>query len=163
MSAGAAAPPKVVVIRTIDRLAPVFGGQVEAAIAECNAAGLDAIVFETYRSPETQAAYYARGRTEKPPARPVTNAKSNLFSWHGFGLAVDVISKKHGWNPPAGWWEKVAVIFKRHGCKWGGDWKQRDLPHFQFGACKPSPSDRARELFKEGGFDAVWKAVGAAA
>lgn len=93
----------------------------------------------------------------------MTNAKSNLYSWHGYGLAVDVISEKHFWNPPPGWWDKVAVIFKKHGCKWGGDWKARDLPHFQWGRCKPSPSDRARQLLMEGGLERVWKEVGAAA
>ena len=44
---------------------------------------------------------------------------------------------------------------------WGGDWKKPDTPHFQWGACKPSPSDQARALLASGGMVAVWKAVGA--
>jgi peptidoglycan L-alanyl-D-glutamate endopeptidase CwlK len=43
----------------------------------------------------------------------------------------------------------------------GGDWKFKDLPHFQWGPCKPSPSDRARELIRTEGMEAVWGAVGA--
>lgn len=160
MSAGAGTPK---VDHDLCDLAPAFRKAVDAAIAECNAAGLDAVVYETYRSKELQEAYYARGRTVIPPAHPVTNARSNLYSWHGYGLAVDVISKAHAWSPPAGWWEKVAAIFKKHGCAWGGDWKQKDLPHFQWGPCKPSPSDRARQLVAEGGTHAVWQAVGALA
>lgn len=158
MSAGGPAPK---VDRDLGKLAPKFRAAVEAAIAECNAAGLDAYVFEAYRSPELAAEYYARGRKKKPPQRPVTNAPDNLRSWHGYGLAVDVISREHAWAPKDGWWEQVAAIFKRHGLKWGGDWRQRDLPHFQHGKCKPSPSDRARELYDQGGAEAVWQAVGA--
>jgi peptidoglycan L-alanyl-D-glutamate endopeptidase CwlK len=163
VSAGTGSPratPKVQ--RDLRVLAPRFRDAVEKALKECHTAGLDAIVFEAYRTEELQALYYKRGRTIKPPRTPVTWAKSSLQSWHGFGLAVDVISQKHLWNPPAGWWEKVAVIFKKHGCKWGGDWKKRDMPHFQWSRCKPSPSDRARELFAEGGLTRVWKEVGAA-
>ena len=159
LSAGGPAPK---VQRDLTLLAPKFQTAVRDAIAECSAAGLDAIVFETLRSAELQAEYYTRGRTKKPPERPVTNAKSSLYSWHGFGLAVDVISKEHGWSPKDGWWEKVAAIFKRHGCKWGGDWRQVDLPHFQWELCKPSPSDEARSILKDRGLEAVWRAVGAA-
>ena len=134
----------------------------EAAIVECNAAGLDAFVYETYRSPELQAAYYTRGRSVIPPVRPVTNASSNLYSWHGYGLAVDVISKSVEWDAPLKWFEELAAIFKRHECKWGGDWTTKDLPHFQWAACKPTPSDRARQIIATDGVHGVWVAVGAA-
>lgn len=149
--------------RDLRVLAPLFQKAVLAALDECHAVGLDAYVFEAYRSPELQELYWHRGRDVKPPTHPVTNARSNLFSWHGYGLAVDVISEAHAWNQPVTWFEKVAEIFKRHGMKWGGDWKARDLPHFQWGRCKPSPSDRARELLAEGGYKRVWHEVGAAA
>lgn len=161
MSAGAHGVV-VSVNRDMDLLAPKFAKAVRLALADCAARDLDAFVYEGLRSQELQALYYARGRTIKPPDRPVTNAHSNLFSWHGYGLAVDVISLEHLWDRPYEWFVDVSKSFKKHGCKWGGDWKQRDLPHFQFGACKPSPSDRARELYAEGGVKAVWEAVGAA-
>ena len=144
-------------------LAPLFRAAVDAAIAECNspANALDAIVYETYRSNELQVVYYARGRTVRPPVTPVTNAMNHLYSWHGFGLAVDVIHRTKQWGPGDAWFERVAEIFKRNGCKWGGDWKQRDLPHFQWGLCRPSPSDEARAMMRTGGVLAVWQAVGA--
>lgn len=144
-------------------LAPRFRVAVEAALAECERAGLEAIVYETYRSDELQQLYYARGRTVKPPDYTVTNASSNLYSWHGYGLAVDVIHRKLRWKVARSWYVDVAEIFKRHGCKWGGDWKTVDLPHFQWGKCKATPSDRARELIRVGGLEAVWRAAGAAA
>ena len=145
-------------------LAPRFRTAVEAAIATCRNAGLDAFVYEGYRTPALQAIYYARGRTVIPPTRTVTNAPTNLFSWHGYSLAVDVISQSRFWEPAEGdrWFAKVAEIFKAHDCKWGGDWRNVDLPHFQWAHCRPSPSDYARHLIQTRGIGAVWTVVGAA-
>jgi peptidoglycan L-alanyl-D-glutamate endopeptidase CwlK len=147
----------------LSMLAPKFRDAVQAAIDECNASGFDAIVYEAYRNLQLQQIYYARGRTVIPPLHTVTNAPTNLYSWHGFGLAVDVVSKSKYWNPDKGeaWFKDVADIFKKHDCKWGGDWKHPDTPHMQWGQCKPSPSDDARSLLASGGFEAVWQAVGA--
>jgi len=160
MSSGKTEPA---VTHALTVLAPKFAAAVQQAIAACRAAdpALDAIVYETYRSQELQAAYYARGRTQIPPRDTVTNAASNLYSWHGYGLAVDVISESAGWDKPESWFAAVAAHFREAGCRWGGEWKMKDLPHFQWAACKPSPSDRARELIASGGMRAVWDAVGA--
>lgn len=153
----------LMVVRDLDVLAPAFRGAVERARASCLAAGLDAIVYESLRSAELQALYYKRGRTRIPPYTSVTNARSNLYSWHGYGLAVDVISESKGWGAGETWFAEVARHFRAEGCRWGGEWKMKDLPHFQWGRCKPSPSDRARELFAAGGMRAVWAEVGAEA
>jgi hypothetical protein len=142
-------------------LAPRFRSAVDAALIDCAARGLDAVVYEGYRSADTQAAYFRRGRTQIPPTKPVTNAQSNLQSWHGYGLAVDVISKAQAWNAGATWFAQVADVFKSHGCSWGGDWTDPDLPHFQWGHCKPSPSDIARQILATQGMPAVWSVVGA--
>jgi peptidoglycan LD-endopeptidase CwlK len=149
------------VSRDMTLLAPKFREAVENALKDCQEQGLDAYVYEAYRSQELQALYYARGRTIIPPTRPVTNAPSNLHSWHGYGLAVDVISRSKYWDVPSSWFEAAAECFLRAGCKWGGGWKTRDLPHFQWGKCKPSPSDAARQIIASEGLEAVWKAVGA--
>lgn len=172
----------------LGKLAPRFRLAVEASLAACRDAGFDAIVWEALRSPELQLLYWLRGRppTAEYPA-PVTYAKSNLYSWHGYGLAVDVISESRHWFAPlaiAGgdeaalaiererarvegerWFKGVSDIFKRFGCDWGGDWKRphADPPHMQWGRLKATPSERARELYAAGGYEAVWRAVGAAA
>jgi peptidoglycan L-alanyl-D-glutamate endopeptidase CwlK len=147
--------------RELDLLAPLFRAAVERALADCRARNLDAYVYETYRSPELQALYYARGRTVIPPLKRVTHASDNLYSWHGYGLAVDVISRARGWDRPESWFRDVATSFKNEHCNWGGDWAMRDLPHFQWGRCKPSPSDRARQIHQAVGIEGVWQAVGA--
>jgi len=53
-------------------LAPRFREAVEAALAECHANGLDARIWEGYRSNALQAVYYARGRTVIPPTKYFT-------------------------------------------------------------------------------------------
>jgi peptidoglycan L-alanyl-D-glutamate endopeptidase CwlK len=160
MSAGMTAA-LAVVRRELDLLAPLFQDAVERALRDCWSRHIDAYVYETYRTAELQALYYARGRTVIPPLKRVTNASNNLYSWHGYGLAVDVISKAHGWNRPESWFAEVAKAFKAQNCRWGGDWTMKDLPHFQWGRCKPSPSDRARQILQTDGVEGVWKAVGA--
>src|SRR3954468_18479962 len=92
--------------RELDLLAPGFRAAVERALAKCRSRNLDAYVYETYRSPELQALYYARGRTVIPPLKRVTNASNNLYSWHGYGLAVDVISRSRAWNQPDSWFRE---------------------------------------------------------
>jgi peptidoglycan L-alanyl-D-glutamate endopeptidase CwlK len=149
--------------RDLSKLAPKFRVAVDAAIAACQAQGLDAMVYEGFRSLELQQIYYARGRTVIPPPHTVTNAPTNLYSWHGYGLAVDIVHRTAFWNPPGGeaWFKNVAAVFKQNSCKWGGDWTHPDTPHMQWGACKPSPSDEARSLLAARGLQAVWDAVGA--
>lgn len=151
------------VSRDMTLLAPKFRDAVERAIAACAQAQLDAMIYEAYRSNELQQLYYKRGRTVIPPPHTVTNARTNEYSWHGYGLAVDVVHRDHFWKPPGGsaWFAKVADIFKQHACKWGGDWTKPDMPHFQWHRCKPSPSDMARIILRRDGLPAVWEAVGA--
>jgi peptidoglycan L-alanyl-D-glutamate endopeptidase CwlK len=143
----------------VAELAPLFRAAVERAIAQCALRGLDAFVYEAFRTPELQAEYFSRGRTKRPPFSIVTNAPDNLFSWHGYGLAVDVISRSKHWSAGAEWFAEVAEVFKANECKWGGDWKQVDLPHFQWGLCRASPSAEARRLITTQGIMAVWRAV----
>lgn len=149
-------------IRSTDNLAPRFRAAVEIALAECHARSVDAIVFETLRVEELQELYFEQKRS---------HAKSILYGWHGYGLAVDVISREHGWDYfPGGalyeanpwWWHEVQDSFHHAGLDSGGDWKTfPDFPHWQWGTLKASPSDEARRLFAEGGKQAVWRAVGA--
>lgn len=151
---------ELMVNRDIDRLAPFFAEVVIRALSECNSPenGLSAMLYEGYRSQALQALYYQRGRTVFPPYATVTNAPTNLDSWHGYGLAVDIVHSSKYWSPPGGeaWFRKVASIFKKHQCNWGGDWKRVDLPHFQWHRCSASPSQQARQLIVDQGVHEVW-------
>jgi hypothetical protein len=164
MSAGLDHPTaESLVVNSLDGVAPKFRDALEAALADCDAEGLDAIVYESLRSDELQRLYYARGRTEIPPHYTVTNAKTAQFGWHFFGLAADVISESNRWNVTDEWREQVNTIMREHGLDCGADWPHPDMPHVQWGKCKRSPSDEARRLYAQGGLQAVWEAVGAAA
>ena len=145
-------------------LAPAFRTRLLAGIAECHAVGYDVVIFECVRSNELAQYYYQEGRTIKPPSTPITNAPDASWTWHGYALASDLISAKYQWSPPQGdaWFAAVAEIMKRHNLEWGGDWKTPDLPHFQFGGMKASPSATSRALYTQNNIQAVWKLVDAA-
>ena len=157
MSAGNNSEPQVQ--SSLSLVAPKFAVAVQNALRDANAAGMDAYVYESLRSDALAKLYYARGRTIIPPTSTVTNAPDSSWTWHGMGLAVDCISKSKQWNQPESWFAELSIHFARYGCKWGGDWKMKDLPHFQWGLCKPSPSSVARTLLATKGMQAVWSAV----
>jgi peptidoglycan L-alanyl-D-glutamate endopeptidase CwlK len=90
-------------------------------------------IVEGYRSLERQAELYAQGRTT--PGPKVTNAKPG-YSWHNYGLAVDFVFKKEGYNASDKLWKTLGAIIERHGFEWGGspDWIKagfNDRPHAQ--------------------------------
>ena len=165
MSAGASSiypgEPVLYVHADLCFLAPKFRAAVKATLEECGERGLDAVVYESYRERATAVAYYKRGRDIEAEGI-VTNAPDETWSWHGYGLAVDIISASKGWKVGETWHRMVAEVASKHGLKSGIDWKRPDLPHHQFGRCKASPSDEARRILRESGLPAVWRAVGAA-
>lgn len=163
-----------------DLLAPQMRTRVLAFVHECedkyvtlddgSEIPLDVRVFETLRTDDLQAIYFEQGTSK---------ARTALWSWHGYGLAIDVISRQFEWFggeaaktrwPSAGvrnrvghkWFTAVATIAKRHGLKWGGDWTTVDLPHLYFGTLRATPSDVARKAIARGGKEEVWRLVGAA-
>lgn len=153
-------PAAATVVNDLAFLAPKFAAAVKMAVAECKALGIEALVYETYRTDALAKAYYARGRTT--PGRIVTHAKDNVHSWHGFGLGADIIHATLRWDAPADWWPRMAAVFKRNRCNWGGDWRSfKDLPHVQWEHCPDSPDDDDRRLLRESGLLAVWERWGA--
>lgn len=172
-------------INKLDGLAPLFRTAILAGVHSCEgktvsvptgASGirnlsLDVVVFETLRTDELQGIYFAQGTSK---------VRSAQGSWHFFGLAVDVISRGYEWFTGAAalsewpdrttrnevarlWFTAVANQFKPHGLKWGGDWDEPDMPHIYYGTLRKSPSDLSRQLYRQGGFKAVWREVGALA
>lgn len=161
----------------LELLAPKFEAAVRNALAELEGrhtkigdveVALDVIVFETARTNELQEIYYAQG---------TSNAKTAEKSWHFYGLAIDVISRRFEWfgNKEAKlvwaddrermfaaerWFKAVGGFFEARGCSLGAKWGKPDLPHIQWGKCKKSPDD-APEIYRTKGLEAVWRAVGA--
>ncbi len=133
--------------RKLEDLDPSVCTAAKAALTECEAAGLDVLIYCTYRDFEAQADLYASGRTK--PGAWKTNAKAGQ-SWHNWRCALDLVPLRHGkpiWGTTGNGidtdptdderddlelWQRVAVIFKSRGFEWGGDWlRARDFPHFQ--------------------------------
>lgn len=156
----AAAPPPE---RRFAGLAPNFAIQVDRLLRDLQDRGTQVWMFEGRRTPERQAWLYASGRTR--PGAIVTNARSHLYSWHGYGLAVDFAFK----TAPGAWywpsdparWLEVTHWAATYGLATGADWKIRDYPHLQPENLRVSPSATARQLYAVGGVEAVWKEVGA--
>ncbi len=94
--------------------------------------GTRIFILESYRSIETQAAYYAQGRTT--PGAIITHAKPG-YSFHQFRLAIDVYPTTPKGNPDFNRIPSAGVvnIAKQLGLEWGGKWagKKQDNPHFQ--------------------------------
>ena len=89
----------------------------------------------------------------------------------GFRAAIDVgLIRCNGWDLyPGGsaynaeWHNGLVKAMKAGGLlSYGGDWINfKDYPHWQWGKCKPTPSDEAVRLYMAAGKQAVWAAVGA--
>lgn len=107
-------------------------------------------ISETKRSLAVQMAYYSRSRMKniedvKKMYRAAglyypSDAECNiantwtLQSKHIDGLAVDFVPIRNGsywWSAPLTVWEEMGKIGKECGLKWGGDWKNKDCPHFE--------------------------------
>lgn len=96
--------------RDLTLLAPGFASRVEQALDECHRAGYPVFVFEGWRSPERQAALVQQNK----PDRTVTNATPG-FSFHQYGLAVDLAYGGPGKWHWQGDFDKPGAIFKSHG------------------------------------------------
>ena len=141
--------------------APKFADAVIALLSDLTAQGFDPILYETLRTNERQTWLYGFGRDYDDDRGIVTHAETAEWEWHHYGVAADIISKGHGWNSSS-FFLALEAACSRHGLTSGAGWHQPDLPHVQFGKCKPSPSGESRSLYESGGLQAVWTAVGAA-
>lgn len=122
---------------SIDRLNKLHPLVREIALKAYNEAvqatpkGVHPFVTQTMRTFKESNDLFANGRTK--PGAIVTNAKAGQ-SYHNYGLALDfvnMVNDKMVWKVDDNWMT-VVNIFKKHGFKWGGDFKSiPDAPHFE--------------------------------
>ena len=111
---------------------PKFESFIRAAKYMAHESGYDVKAISGLRTWDAQDALYAKGRTT--PGPKVTNAKAG-FSNHNFGLAIDIGvfskdgKKYHGEHPI---YTELGPLGESLGLEWGGRWKFRDEPHYQF-------------------------------
>ena len=108
--------------RDLNELTPYVRKQAEEWIKQCQAAGLDVRVSETYRSDVRQAYLYE----QKLSTVKITGA-------HGFRVALDFFFVENGKTAyPIAKMTAAAQIAKKLGFEWGGDWTSfKDMPHLQ--------------------------------
>ena len=106
-------------------------------------------ISETKRELTVQMAYYSRGRMQVCDVQKMYAAAGlyaiseneakipntwTLRSKHIVGKAIDIVPVVNGkltWNVPVKVWERMGEIGKECGLNWGGDWKEKDYPHFE--------------------------------
>lgn len=156
-------PPEVPVQRSLDLLAPRFASAVRGMLVALEG-GLPEWPFETLRTAARQEFLFGFSRLYDDGRGPVTDAKSALFSWHGYGLGIDVVEKDATpWDAPVTFWLGIGTAAEAAGLAWGGRWKKPDLPHVQWGKCPKSPTPADRALAEAEGILAVQRKYGAAA
>jgi RHS repeat-associated protein len=96
--------------------------------ANANSDGTLIRVAQGFRTYAEQDALYAQGRTAL--GNIVTNAKGG-FSNHNFGLAFDIVGITNGKMDYNLDWKTLSTLGKSKGFEWGGDWKFKDMPHFE--------------------------------
>lgn len=150
-------PPEVPAQRTSAGCAPKFVAAVNAMLAEL-AGGLPETPFEWLRTAERQAFLYGFSREYDDGRGRVTKAATHLNSFHGFGLAVDIVEKDATpWNAPVAFWNEIGRAAVANGLKWGGRWREPDLPHIYWGQCPPTPTTDDQLLIQTQGIEAVWQ------
>jgi peptidoglycan LD-endopeptidase CwlK len=118
--------------RNLDDLNPKVKELAETFLKSCAAQNFPVKVYFTFRTNDEQDALYAQGRTL--PGSKVTNAKGGQ-SYHNYGLAFDAAPLNDDltidWKTTLKYL-KMGEIGESVGLEWGGRWKFKDQPHFQF-------------------------------
>ena len=119
--------------RKLEDLHPKVKTLAEQFISACDKAGIDVLIYSTYRDADSQNALYAQGRTTK--GNIVTNAKGgqSLHNWRVAFDFVPIVNGKAQWNDKAAY-AKCGVIGESLGLQWAGRWtgKMKETAHMQY-------------------------------
>lgn len=115
----------------MDDLREPFRSLAKQWLAQCEAEGLDVLVYCTLRTPAEQDALYAQGRTKPGPI--VTYARAGQ-SAHNAGLALDFVPLAGGkplWKGGEHWIRPIAIA-ESLGLESASRWlKFKEMPHIQ--------------------------------
>jgi peptidoglycan L-alanyl-D-glutamate endopeptidase CwlK len=103
-----------------------------AAKAIASQRGLDVKAISGLRTYAEQDSLYAKGRTAPGPI--VTKARGG-FSNHNFGLAIDIgVFSADGktYHGSHKLYDELGSLGESLGLEWGGRWKFKDAPHYQY-------------------------------
>lgn len=139
--------------REIKLLAPQFYEMVDAVLIDLKSQGLDAGIYEAWRSDDRQKYLWGSGRTRPGPF--LSNAKPGQ-SAHGYGLAVDIVGKIGGkwtWDEKKFDYAKLTEAYKRHGIKT----LSFELVHGEFTG--PFKTSELADYVRINGLQALWDKV----
>jgi peptidoglycan LD-endopeptidase CwlK len=147
-----------------DRLAlvhPELARRVRMLSDKCEAAGISIRVTCGLRTYDEQQELWDQGRSD--PGQIVTNAMPG-YSWHNFGLAVDIApgipggpAFKPDWNEMDPQWKQVLTLALTCQLSEGAVWRTfPDFPHLYPEELMASPNDYHRQLYAEGGEQMVF-------
>ena len=156
----------------LDEVHPILASKIRQMADQLAQEGITIRVTQGLRSWTQQLALWMQGRdmngTIVNPSKVVTKAAPG-YSWHCFGLAVDVapfVQSAAGqlpdWNLSHPVWKRIVAVGQSLGLFSGSEFRTfPDWPHFQLtGSCPESPDDEVRQTFKDGGMLAVWDLTG---
>lgn len=119
--------------RELSDLEPETQALAKQFLQKCTDAGIDVLIYCTYRSINEQNIIYAQGRTS--PGKIVTNARGGQ-SWHNWKRAFDfvpLVGGKPAWNA-TDLYKKCGVIGESLGLEWAGRWtgSLKETAHMQY-------------------------------
>lgn len=139
--------------KMLAELYPELGAMAQKLLNAARTAGLRVMLFSGYRSFEQQQSIFNK-------RDGATNARGG-FSWHNYGLAVDIVFMDDRGNPSWGAkhpWRKLGEIGESIGLEWGGRWKTIvDLAHFQWPTKHGLRLADMCRAHRAGGVPAAWK------
>lgn len=145
-------------IASLDELVPEAGLKCRVFLDSCKERNFPVIINETRRELITQLLYFLQGRIDVDKAnkdilQEFNRLRKKLGFWelgshdilerritwtlesnHENGRAFDAVPMLNGkahWAAPYQTWLTMGEIGESAGLKWGGRWKERDLPHFE--------------------------------
>lgn len=156
-------PPEPPAIASPDGLAPRFRAKVLNLQDRMKARNHSAIILESLRTDKRQQWLYQMGRSYDDGRGIVTNAANAHFSWHFYGLAVDMGPEKDDLRGNVDFYHVlIDEVWKLELTSGAYFATIADRPHVQSGPpMRKSPSWHAYALYTTGGYQAVWKAVAA--
>lgn len=160
----------------LDNISETRLGEVHPSLAEkvrsmADLLEPDGILFRVtqgLRTWDQQHDLWQKGRDDRGQvidrATIVTKAPAG-YSWHNFGLAVDVVPDdaslagfQADWNIGHPAWAKIVAVGKSLGLVDGAEWRSfPDWPHFQLtGRFPVTPTDEVRRIYRALGIRGVW-------
>ncbi len=119
--------------RSLLDLVPPVRDRANKFLADCHTAGIDVLIYCTYRSPAEQDELYKIGRTL--PGKIITNARGGQ-SWHNFRAAFDfvpMINGKPQWGSKS-LYTRCGAIAESLDLEWAGRWtgSMKETAHCQY-------------------------------